>query len=545
MTDTWGWTGPDTPEPSPEALARALHDVERPVFVVETPDGPAVASTGGLSAQPTARLLAAAGRVDPDALGSAAFRADHGVRAAYMAGAMAGGIASVELVAALANAGYLASYGAAGQLPEHIDHAVERIRRAAPGRPFAVNVIHSPSEAALEDGVVDVLLGRGVHLVEASAYLELTEPLVRYRLTGVHRTPDGRIVAPNRVIAKVSRPETARLFLQPPPAAIVRRLEERGAITAAEAALAGDVRMADDITAEADSGGHTDRRPLMPLLSSIILLRDRLTPAGTVGPRVGAAGGLGTPEALAAAFTMGAEYVVTGSVNQSCVESGTSDAARAMLAGAELTDFAMAPAADMFELGVELQVLRKGTMFPMRASRLLTMYRANASLEGLAAEDREWLERVVLRAPVEEVWASCVEYFTRRDPDQLTRAAGDPRRRMALVFRWYLGMASRWATVGEPGREADYQVWAGPALGAFNAWVQGTPLERPEGRRVALVADLLLRGAAVATRATVLTASGVRTGAVDAWRLLDAVAAHAAGPAAVPDAAVPASGAHR
>ncbi|RII94484.1 hypothetical protein, partial [Clavibacter michiganensis] len=69
MTDTWGWTGPDTPEPSPEALARALHDVERPVFVVDTPDGPAVASTGGLSAQPTARLLAAAGRVDPDALG--------------------------------------------------------------------------------------------------------------------------------------------------------------------------------------------------------------------------------------------------------------------------------------------------------------------------------------------------------------------------------------------------------------------------------------------------------------------------------------------
>ena len=29
----------------------------------------------------------------------------------------------------------------------------------------------------------------------------------------------------------------------------------------------------------------------------------------------------------------------------------------------------MAPAADMFEMGVKLQVLKRGTMFPMRAAQ--------------------------------------------------------------------------------------------------------------------------------------------------------------------------------
>ena len=66
---------------------------------------------------------------------------------------------------------------------------------------------------------------------------------------------------------------------------------------------------------------------------------------------------------MAAAFALGAAYVLTGSVNQLAVESGLSDDASAMLAQADLADVMMAPAADMFELGVKVQVLRRGTMF--------------------------------------------------------------------------------------------------------------------------------------------------------------------------------------
>ena len=59
---------------------------------------------------------------------------------------------------------------------------------------------------------------------------------------------------------------------------------------------------------------------------------------------------------------------------------------------------------------------------------------------------------------------------------------------MALVFRWYLGQSSHWANAGDPARAVDYQVWCGPAMAAFNEWVRGSFLERPEERRVATVA---------------------------------------------------------
>ncbi len=169
----------------------------------------------------------------------------------------------------------------------------------------------------------------------------------------------------------------------------------------------------------------------------------------------------------------------------------------------------MAPAADMFEMGVELQVLKKGTLFPMRAKRLYELYQAHDGLESLPAADRARLEQQVFRRSLEDVWQECVTYFSRRDPEQLARAAGSPKRRMALVFRWYLGMSSRWAVTGDEDRAADYQVWCGPAMGSFNDWVTGSYLKTPGNRRVADVAHHLMRGAAFHTRLAQLRTAGV------------------------------------
>jgi PfaD family protein len=238
------------------------------------------------------------------------------------------------------------------------------------------------------------------------------------------------------------------------------------------------------------------------LLPTLLALRDRMQ--GQFGYeqalRVGAAGGLSTPAGLAAAFAMGAAYVLTGSVNQACVESGSSDAVRRMLAQAEQADIAMAPAADMFEMGVRVQVLKRGTMFPMRAAKLYDLYRGNAGLESLPEADKAFIEKQLLRATIDEAWRGTRDYFLKRDPAQVERAERDPKHRMALVFRSYLGMSSRWANAGEPSRAMDYQVWCGPAMGAFNEWARGTFLEKPENRRVVVVAETLMQGAATQLR---------------------------------------------
>jgi PfaD family protein len=347
---------------------------------------------------------------------------------------------------------------------------------------------------------------KGVRLVEASAFLSLTLPLVRYRTHGIHCAANGVIVAPNRIIAKVSREELAEKFFSPPPEKFLRQLVEEGALTAEQAELSARIPMAQEITAEADSGGHTDNRPALTLFPTIASLAGRIGLKYGYGTRlrVGLAGGISTPAAAAAAFAMGAAYIMTGTVNQACVESGASDAVRKMLAETRQADVTMAPAADMFEMGVTVQVLKRGTMFPMRAAKLYDLYRNHAGLDNIPAAERDKLEKIFFRASVEDIWRDTRAYFLKRDPGQAERAERDPKHRMALVFRWYLGQAAHWAKDGAPDRIMDYQVWCGPAMGAFNEWAAGSFLELPERRSVALVARNILFGASVLTRANML-----------------------------------------
>jgi PfaD family protein len=200
---------------------------------------------------------------------------------------------------------------------------------------------------------------------------------------------------------------------------------------------------------------------------------------------------------------------MTGSINQACVESGTSDAVRQMLAAAGQADVAMAPAADMFEMGVKVQVLKRGTMFAMRAGKLYDLYKSYESLDAMPALQRAALERDYFRCPCEDVWRQTRDYFLRRDPAQAERGERDPKHKMALVFRWYLGQASRWANAGDPSRQVDYQVWCGPSMGAFNEWAKGSFLEDFRERRVGEVAHNILTGAAYLTRVHSLRCQGI------------------------------------
>lgn len=514
-----GWWRSDGPAPTtdPAAASDLFSHLGSTAVVVSTPAGPAVSLSGtaviGRASNPGdfLPLLAHAPPLTPTHLGSPAFLTAHNLRFPYMAGAMANGIASCEIVEAMAGAGLLGSFGAAGLSVERVGAAVDRLQTHLGDRPFAVNLIHSPNEPAHEMAVAELLLRKRVRRVEASAYLDLTPAIVRYRAAGLSQNPDGSVRIENRVIAKVSRGEVATRFLSPAPVKLLAELVTAGHISPSQADLAARVPVCDDLTAEADSGGHTDNRPAITLLPAMLALRDRLQAKFNYPERVrvGLAGGIATPASVAGAFALGADYVVTGSINQACRESGSSDLVRNMLAQAEPADVTMAPAADMFEIGVKVQVLKRGTMFPMRAQKLFDLYRGYSGWEAIPAAERVQIEKNLFRRPFAEVWADTKDFFTRRDPTQLARADTDPRHQMALCFRWYLGLSSRWANAGEPDRQLDYQVWCGPAMGAFNEWAKGSVLEPPAARTVTAVAKNLLFGAAVHLRRQALRQQGV------------------------------------
>ena len=448
----------------------------------------------------------------PEWLGDRSFNEAHGTRFPYVTGAMANGIASAHLVIAAAHAGFLAFFGAAGLDPERVERECQTIAAelGPHGLPWGSNLIHNPAEPDQEAAVAALYIRLGITRVSAAAYMGLTEPLVRYACSGLRQDPDGTIHRTNHVFAKISHPTVARHFLQPAPDSLLAPLVERAELTAEEARIARLVPVAEDITVESDSGGHTDNRPLGSLFPTIAALRDEIAGAqGYARPiRVGAAGGLGTPASLASAFALGAGYVVTGSVNQACVESGLSERGRRMLADADLSDVVMAPAADMFEMGVEVQVLQRGTLFASRARKLLHLYRTYVSLDEIPANLARPIETQVLKATFADAWSATRSYWQSRDRREVERAERDPKHQMALVFRSYLGQSSRWAIAGDDDRRADFQIWCGPAMGAFNAWAKGSFLEEHPQRRVAQVGLNLLEGAAVLSRAHQLRRAG-------------------------------------
>ena len=119
------------------------------------------------------RLLAELPPLRPADLGDARFCESLGLEHPYMAGAMANGIGSTDIVNAMGKAGMLGFFGAAGLPISEVARAIDRIE---PGIPFGFNLIHSPQEPALEKGAVDLYLERGVmatnaQLVERAATL--------------------------------------------------------------------------------------------------------------------------------------------------------------------------------------------------------------------------------------------------------------------------------------------------------------------------------------------------------------------------------------
>ncbi|MCP4674509.1 MAG: PfaD family polyunsaturated fatty acid/polyketide biosynthesis protein [Deltaproteobacteria bacterium] len=478
-----------------------------------------LAKDGQISTQPTGDtsypLLGCLPALYPEWLGDRSFGETHGVRFAYVGGAMARGITSVEMVIALARSGMFGFFGSAGMSLERLEKEISLIGAALDpkGLTWGANLIHNQSNPAMEDATIDLYLNHAVRRVSAAAFMELSAPIVRYACHGLHQDAEGRICRANYLFGKISHPGVARHFMSPAPAEILNELVNAGKIKAEEAGLAALIPVASDIIVESDSGGHTDNRPLGSLFASIAALRAELQEEYGYDhfnrARLGAAGGMGSPDAVAAAFSFGAAFVLLGTVHQACLESGLSASAKELLANVALDDVMMTPSADMFEMGGRVQVLKKGTMMGVRGNQLFDLYNRYARIEDIPAEIKASLENSVFKKSLDDVWQETQAFFSQSEPKQLARARGDEKHKMALVFRWYLGNTSKWAVDGTDDRRIDYQIWCGPAIGAFNAWTKNTFLEEPKNRSVSQVALNLLEGAASITRAQQLRTFGV------------------------------------
>lgn len=450
--------------------------------------------TGQLSRKP-GNLIHIAG----EDLGSKAFREDYALRYAYVGGGMYKGVASKEMVIRLGKAGMLGFLGTGGVGLEKMASDIRFIQgELKNGESFGVNLLYNLTNPEMEEQTVDVFLRTGVTKIEAAAFMQMTPALVKYRLTGLHRNTQGKILANHKIMAKVSRPEMATLFLSPAPERIVKSLLQQGKVTSEQAEWSRTIAMADALCVEADSGGHTDQGVAYVLTPAMIRLRDeKMKEHGYARIiHVGAAGGIGTPEAAAAAFTLGADFILTGSIHQCTIESGTSEAVKDILQTLEVQDTAYAPAGDMFEIGSKVQVVKKGIFFPARASKLYELYKQYQSLDEIDEKTRTQIQEKYFKKSFDAVWKECEVYYAKSAPQELEKARQNPKGKMALVFKWYFGYSSDLALSGSRESKVDYQIHSGPSLGAFNQWVKGTELESWRNRHVDVVGKKLMEGTA-------------------------------------------------
>ncbi len=450
--------------------------------------------------------------VTPQSLGDDNFKKRHSIKYPYIAGAMANGITSAAIVKTMAQNGMMGFLGAGGLSLKKIEENIIDLKNSLPDKSFGFNLIHSLGDHDHEMATVELYLKHNIRLISAAAFMRMTPALVYYRIKGIHKNNAGLVVTPNNIIAKVSRVEIASQFFSPPPVKLVNILLAKGLITKKEAVLSQSIPMAQDLTAEADSGGHTDNRPALTLLPTMLALKNEFMEKFKFPEPlcVGLAGGIATPQSAAAAFLMGASYILTGSINQSCVEAGICEDVKKMLCQAQQADVAMAPAADMFEIGARVQVLKRGTMFPVRAEKLYKFYQTFNSFDEIDTKSKKEIETKFLQASFTDTWNSTRDFFKRTNNlKEIEKAHNDPKHKMALVFRSYLGLSSKWAIQGDVKRKMDYQIWCGPAIGAFNQWVKNSFLESHENRKTAEIALNLLFGACISTRTSILRTQGI------------------------------------
>ena len=220
-----------------EAIQEKLSATDKPCYIMQDFRGRIGASNDGelVSEGRGLQVLAMTNPMTAAQLGDPSFQKDYNLKYSYKTGAMANGIASEDLVIAIGKAGFLGSFGAAGLVPARVLQAIEKIQGALPTQSYAFNLIHSPNEPALEEGAVKLFLEKGVTVVEASAFLALTENIVHYRVAGLSEDADGNVVTKNKVIAKISRKEVAAPFMRPAPERYLTSLLEKGKITLAQA----------------------------------------------------------------------------------------------------------------------------------------------------------------------------------------------------------------------------------------------------------------------------------------------------------------------
>ena len=239
---------------------------------------------------------------------------------------------TVELVAAISNAGGFGVLGAANMAPEEITEAVKEIKRLT-SKPFGIDLMFPAVIDATTQEMIEEQKGN-LSVTHRNYYDLVDKVMKKFKLPKVKLPDNVRVWNPDYVRAQFDAAVTAEGV-----AALcsgvgtsewaVQRIHDAGKISIS---LVGNVRQAkrvakmgvDIIIAQGtEAGGHTGRVGTLALVPQVV---DAVSPLPVI-----AAGGIGDGRGVAAAFSLGAKGVWIGTRFLASEESFLTDAYKKVL----------------------------------------------------------------------------------------------------------------------------------------------------------------------------------------------------------------------
>lgn len=420
-------------------------------------------------------------------IGDREFCEDYNISYPYAVGSMHKGISSPQLVAKMAQNGFLSFLGTGSlELKEVEKIIVETKQLVREGQAFGCNFAANIHDSYKEEEIMDLFLKHNICSIEASGFWTISPSLLKFRAKGLSRSETGEILIKNKILIKLSRVETAMEFLSVPPHPLIDQLFKEGQITFDEVSMIKQVPLVDDICVMGDSGGETSQSNLNLVLPTIIQLRDKLAEEKLFNKRVriGAGGGIGTPETAAVAFLLGADFVLTGSINQCTVEAETSNVVKNMLQKVDLHDMSFVPSVNDLEIRGQTQVVKKGVFFPPRANKLYDLLKQYNDISDIDIKTKEIIEEKYLSEKIQNI--------LRADELQSSSKKRTPKSDMQALLKFYQNNSVQLAIKGDTSQKVNFNIYCGPALGAFNRWVKGTELEDWNNRHVDVIAKKMM-----------------------------------------------------
>jgi len=419
------------------------------------------------------------------------FNIEYGLKYPYLVSGIERGISSKEMIVKCGKEHILSFLGTKKMNIEKVKESIIYIKeRLSNGEVYGVNITYDPFDKGLASQIIDLCLEYEVKYIEISGYMNIPDFIIRYKLKNI-RQKNNKVICDNKVFLKTDRLSNLNQWMERMPDEVLNSLVEEKLIKSEERELAKYISIIDAVTINCGEKINTHRNDLLNIIPRVIKIRDYKVKAYNYDNSiyVGAAGNIGTPEAVAISFLLGVDYVSTDLINQCSKEACLSDLTKDLLQQAGIEDTINVPDAEKFEIGGRVQVLKRGVMFPSRANKLYELYRYYESYYQIDEKLRVQMENNYFKKTFDEYFKECKRNLPAEKIDIIEK---DEKKKMALVFKQYLIDSVAYGQDGIEEQRMNFSIYCSPSLGAFNEYCLGGELENWRNRSVTKIAEILM-----------------------------------------------------